>query len=60
MKTLYDVHIELREIEEEMDRLVLRKVKERSITERNRLDKEIDALMAKYLEMKHKLERILL
>ena len=60
MKTLYDVHIELREIEEEMDRLVLRKVKERSITERDRLDKEIDALMAKYLEMKHKLERILL
>lgn len=60
MKTLYDVHIELREIEEEMDRLVLRKVKERSITERNRLDKEIDALMARYLEMKHKLERILL
>ena len=60
MKTLYDVHIELREMEEEMDRLVLRKVKERSITERDRLDKEIDGLMAKYLEMKHKLERILL
>ena len=60
MKTLYDVHIELREIEEEMDRLVLRKAKERNITERNRLDKEIDGLMARYLEMKHKLERILL
>lgn len=60
MITLYDVHIELREIEEEMDRLVLRKAKERNITERNRLDKEIDALMARYLEMKHKLERILL
>lgn len=60
MKTLYDVHIELREIEEEMDRLVLRKGKERNITERNRLDKEIDVLMARYLEMKHKLERILL
>ena len=60
MKTLYDIHIELREIEEEMDRLVLRKAKERDITERNRLDKEIDGLMARYLEMKHKLERILL
>ena len=60
MKTLYDVHIELREIEEEMDRLVLRKAKETNITERNRLDKEIDGLMARYLEMKHKLERILL
>ena len=60
MKTLYDVHIELREIEEEMDRLVLRKSKERNITERNRLDKEIDRLMTRYLEMKHKLERILL
>lgn len=60
MKTLYDVHIELREIEEEMDRLVLRKVKERNIAERNRLDKEIDGLMARYLEMKHKLEKILL
>lgn len=60
MKTLYDVHIELREIEEEMDRLVLRKSKERNITERNRLDKEIDGLMTRYLEMKHRLERILL
>ena len=60
MKTLYDAHIELREIEEEMDRLVLRKAKERNTTERNRLDKEIDGLMARYLEMKHKLERILL
>ena len=60
MKTLYDVHIELREVEEEMDRLVLRKAKESNITERNRLDKEIDVLMARYLEMKHKLERILL
>lgn len=60
MKTLYDVHIELREIEEEMDRLVLRKSKERDVTERNRLDKEIDGLMARYLEMKHKLERVLL
>ena len=60
MKTLYDVHIELREIEEEMDRLVLRKSKERNITERDRLDKEIDGLMARYLEMKHKLERVLL
>lgn len=60
MKTLYDVHIELREIEEEMDRLVLRKSKERNITESNRLDKEIDGLMARYLEMKHRLERILL
>lgn len=60
MKTLYDVHIELREIEEEMDRLVLRKAKEGNITERNRLDKEIDGLMTRYLEMKHKLERILL
>ena len=58
MKTLYDVHIELREVEEEMDRLVLRKAKESNITERNRLDKEIDVLMARYLEMKHKLERI--
>lgn len=60
MKTLYDIHIELREIEEEMDRLVLRKAKEGNITERNRLDKEIDGLMTRYLEMKHKLERILL
>lgn len=60
MKTLYDVHIELREIEEEMDRLVLRKSKERNITERDRLDKEIDGLMVRYLEMKHKLEGIIL
>ena len=43
---------------EEMDRKSLRKAKERNVSEIERLDKEIDSLMADYLELKHKLERI--
>lgn len=58
LKSMWDLYLELREIEEETDRLVMRKSKERDITERNRLDKEIDRLLAKYLEVKHKLEKI--
>ena len=43
---------------EEMDRKSLRKAKERNVEDRERLDKEIDRLMAEYLELKHKLENI--
>ena len=43
---------------QDMDRKSLRKAKERNVEDRERLDKEIDRLMAEYLELKHKLERI--
>lgn len=55
---LWDTHLMLINIEEEVDRLILRKNAERLINEKERLEKEIDRLLAKKLELKHKLERI--
>ena len=43
---------------EEIDRRSLRKDKERDISEKERLDREMDRLMADYLELKHRLENI--
>ena len=45
-------------LEEDIDRLVLKKNRERLVSEKERLSKEIDRMMAKELELKHKLERI--
>ena len=58
MRNLWQIHLDLINLEEEIDRLVLRKSRERLISERERLDKEIDNMLAKELELKHKLERI--
>ena len=58
MKNLWQIHLDLINLEEEIDRLVLRKSKERLISEKERLGKEIDSMLAKELELKHKLERI--
>lgn len=55
---LWEVHLKLTYLTEEIDRRSLRKAKERNISEIERLDKEMDRLMADYLELKHKLERI--
>lgn len=55
---LWEVHLKMVDLTEEMDRKSLRKAKERNIEDRERLDKEIDRLMAEYLELKHKLENI--
>ena len=55
---LWEAHLRLTYLTEEMDRRVLRKAKERNVEDIERLDKEIDRLMAEYLELKHKLERI--
>ena len=43
---------------EEIDRRSFRKAKERDISEIERLDREMDRLMADYLELKHRLENI--
>ena len=58
MRNLWQVYLDLINLEEEIDRLVLRKNRERLASEKERLSKEIDRIIAKELELKHKLERI--
>ena len=58
MRNLWPVYLDLINLDEEIDRLVLRKNRERLITEKERIGKEIDNLLAKELELKHKLEKI--
>ena len=58
MRNLWQVYLDLINLEEEIDRLVLRRNRERLITEKERISKEIDSLLAKELELKHKLEKI--
>ena len=58
MRNAWEIHLELINLEEDIDRLVLKRNRERLVSEKERLDKEIDRMMAKELELKHKLERI--
>ena len=58
MRNLWQVHLDLINLEEEIDRLVMKRNRERLISEKERLGKEIDDMLAKELELKHKLERI--
>ena len=58
MRNLWQVHLDLINLEEEIDRLVLRKSRERLISEKERISKEIDSMLAKELELKHKLQKI--
>ena len=58
MRNAWEIHLELINLEEDIDRLVLKKNRERLVSEKERLSKEIDRMMAKELELKHKLERI--
>ena len=58
MRNLWQIHLDLINLEEEINRLVLRKSKERLISEKERLGKEIDSMLAKELELKHKLQKI--
>ena len=58
MRNLWQIYLDLINLEEEIDRLVLRKSRERLTSEKERLNKEIDRILAKELEIKHKLERI--
>ena len=55
---LWELYKKMVDLTEEIDRRSLRKAKERNISDIERLDKEMDRLMAEYLELKHKLERI--
>ena len=58
MRNAWEIHLELINLEEDIDRLVLKRNRERLVSEKERLAKEIDRMMAKELELKHKLERI--
>ena len=58
MSNAWEIHLELINLEEDIDRLVLKRNRERLVSEKERLSKEIDRMMAKELELKHKLERI--
>ena len=58
MRNVWEIYLELNNLEEEIDRLVLKKNRERLITEKERIGKEIDSMLAKELELKHKLEKI--
>ena len=58
MKNVWEIYLELNNLEEEIDRLVLKRNRERLVSEKERLNKEIDRILAKELEIKHKLERI--
>ena len=58
MRNAWELHLELINLEEDRDRLVLKRNRERLVSEKERLSKEIDRMMAKELELKHKLERI--
>lgn len=58
MRNAWKVYLDLINLEEEIDRLVLRRDREELISEKERLNKEIDNMLAKKLELKHKLERI--
>ena len=58
MRNAWEIHLELINLEEDIDRLVLKRNRERLASEKERLAKEIDRMTAKELELKHKLERI--
>lgn len=58
MRNAWKVYLDLINLEEEIDRLVLRKNREELRSEKERLSKEIDNMLTKKLELKHKLERI--
>ncbi len=58
MRNAWEIHLELINLEEDIDKLVLKRNRERLASEKERLSKEIDRMMVKELELKHKLERI--
>ena len=58
MRNVWEIYLELNNLEEEIDRIELKRNRERLVSEKERLNKEIDRRLAKELEIKHKLERI--
>ena len=58
MRNVWEIYLELNNLEEEIDRIVLKRNREELKSEKERLSKEIDNMLTKKLELKHKLERI--
>ena len=58
VKTMWDLFVELNNLEEDIDRLILKRTRSRKVDERARLERETDAKLARMLEIKNKLQGI--
>ena len=58
IKTMWDLFVELNNLEEDIDRLILERNRSRKVDERTRLERETDAKLARMLEIKNKLQGI--
>ena len=58
VKTMWDFFVELKNLEEDIDRLVLERNRSRKVDERARLERETDIKLARMLEIKNKLQGI--
>ena len=58
VKTMWDLFVELNNLEEDIDRLVLERNRSRKADEKARLERETDVKLARMLEIKNKLQGI--
>lgn len=58
VKTMWDLFVELNNLEEDIDRLILERTRSRKVDEKARLERETDAKLARMLEIKNKLQGI--
>ena len=58
VKTMWDLFVELNNLEEDIDSLILERSKSRKVDERARLERETDIKLARMLEIKNKLQGI--
>lgn len=58
VKTMWDLFVELNNLEEDIDRLMLERNRSRKVDEKTRLEKETDIKLARMLEIKNKLQGI--
>jgi hypothetical protein len=58
VKTMWDLFVELNNLEEDIDRLTLERSRSRKVDERARLEREADIKLARMLEIKNKLQGI--
>lgn len=58
VKTMWDLFVELNNLEEDIDRLILERTRSRKVDERARLERETDVKLARMLEIKNKLQGI--
>ena len=58
VKTMWDLFVELNNLEEDIDRLMLERNRSRKVDERARLERETNTKLARMLEIKNKLQGI--